>query len=239
MPFSTYLPELQRITEAGAKFILVAGQAVNFWAERYQSTSSEFSSFSPFVSKDVDLFGSFEDLYAIPKVLDGELKRFKDMRTPVMGVFKTNSEPILMFELLRGVYGPVPTARIVSRAKSAESISVIDPLSLLISKAHNAAGIDQDGRQDVRHVKMMVLIVRAYFSELCGAVGEQITARQFINECKYLLDFASEPVFLEGLGLSDCVLADCFPLVDFAAVGIKHDSVARFAGNTLSPAIGN
>ena len=75
------------------------------------------------------------------------------MRTPVMGVFTTNTEPVLMFELLRGVYGPVLTEKIIERSVSVDGISVIDPISLLVSKCHNFAGIDQEKRQDTRHVK--------------------------------------------------------------------------------------
>lgn len=157
VPLAQYLPELKRLKEAGANFVLVAGQAVNLWALRFMEVESGLKEFAPFVSKDVDLFGTFDDLYLIPKILKGELMRFRDMRTPVMGVFTTSSEPVLMFELLRGVYGPVLTDKIYERSVFVDGITVIDPISLLVSKCHNAAGIDQEKRQDVRHVQMMVL----------------------------------------------------------------------------------
>ena len=235
LPLTDYLPELVRLREAGADFVLVAGQAVNFWASRYSDTKNELHGYRPFVSKDVDLFGSFHDLYMIPKILGGELKRFQDVRTPVMGVFTTDSEPFLMFELLRGVYGPVKTEKIVARAKSLEGIAIIDPISLLICKVHNAAGIDQDGRQDVRHVQMMVLVSHSYYSDLCDAVGGQITPRQFINECKFLLDFADNPAFRKGLSMSAANLSDCFPLAKIKIIGQEHEAIGRYYENTFFP----
>lgn len=237
LPLSHYLPELEKIREQGTDLILVAGQAVNFRADRYQDKDPELLEFVPFVSKDVDLFGAFDDLYIIPKVLDGELKRFRDLRTPVMGVFTTNSDPSLMFELLRGVYGPVSTEKIRNRALDIGQVKIIDPVSLLISKCHNAAGIEQEKRQDVKHVQMMVKVSRCYFDQGVRAVGEKMTPRQFINECKYLLEFADNHIFQKGLSMAGSSVRNCFPVDEIQKAGDTHESLGRFFDNTLMPTI--
>ncbi|MDF1755519.1 MAG: hypothetical protein P1U89_22205 [Verrucomicrobiales bacterium] len=228
LPLALYLPELEKLNKAGADFILVAGQAVNFWAEFYSIKNPLLLEYAPFVSKDVDLFGPIEGLYKIPGILDGELKRFSDLRQPVVGVFKTNSEPQLMFELLRSIYGPVSAEKIAARVQIRNPIAVIDPVSLLVSKAHNAAGLEQEDRQDVRHVQMMVLATHAYYADLCQAVGDQITPRQFINECKYLLSYADYSSFKKGISMADAELTDCLPLKLIQEIGEQHESIGRF-----------
>ncbi|MDF1814068.1 MAG: hypothetical protein P1V20_17825 [Verrucomicrobiales bacterium] len=237
LPLTLYLPELVRLKKAGIDFILVAGQAVNFWANHFRKDQPLLEEFMPFVSKDVDLFGTYEDFYLIPKVLDGTLQRFKELFTPVMGVFTSRSEPSLMFELLRYVYGPVSTDKIRKRALIVGEIEVIDPVSLLISKCHNAAGIEQENRQDIRHVKMMVLAVKCHYSGGTRVIGKRMTPRQFINECKYLLDYADNHIFLSGLSMADATLSDCFPLAEIHTISTEHESIGRFYSNTLIPTI--
>jgi len=223
--------------QVGVDFVLVAGQAVNFWASYFSKQEPDLELFKPFVSKDIDLFGSAEGFREMKKVIKGELKMSADVRTPVIGVFTTDSEPVLIFELLRSVYGPVLTDKIKQRAKRVGGISVIDPLSLLISKCHNAGGISQENRQDIRHVKMMVLAAHAHYFAICDAVGNQITPRQFINECKYLLEFTGNAVFQKGLALAGASLPECFPLEKIATLGEKHPAIGRFYANRLWPAL--
>lgn len=237
LPLTLYLPELVRLKKAGIDFILVAGQAVNFWANHFREDQPMLEEFMPFVSKDVDLFGSYEDFYLIPKVLDGTLQRFKELFTPVIGVFTSRTEPSLMFELLRYVYGPVSTEKIRKRALTVGEIEVIDPVSLLISKCHNAFGIEQESRQDIRHIKMMALVVNCHYSGGTRVIGKRMTPRQFINECKYLLEYADNHIFLKGLAMANIELSDCFPLDDIHTISIEHEPVGRFYSNTLIPTI--
>lgn len=237
VPLARYLPELERLAEAGAEFILVAGQAVNFWAEHFSADNPALLEFEPFASKDVDLFGSMDDLYRIPKVLSGELKRVRDLRTPVMGVFTTDGEPSLMFELLRDVYGPVSTAKIIERSRELGAVRVIDPISLLVAKSHNAAKIDQEKRQDVKHVRMMVLASRSHYLKILKAVGDQVTLRMFIKEVRYLLDFADDADFQKGLAMAEAEFTDCVPVDQIKEAGAEHESLARFVEGTLQPFI--
>ncbi|MEM7010712.1 MAG: hypothetical protein AAF585_04430 [Verrucomicrobiota bacterium] len=235
LPLARYLPELERLSEAGADFILVAGQAVNFWATHFSEIEPKLLEFAPFVSKDVDLFGSMDDLYRIPKILSGKLQRVRDLRTPVIGVFTTDDVPSLMFELLRDVYGPVSTEKIIERSRQLGVVRVIDPLSLLVAKTHNAAKIDQEKRQDVRHVQIMSLAVSAHFIKTLGAVGEQVTPRMFINEVRYLLNYARDKTFQTGLALAETKLANVIPSEEIKQASVDHPTLERFLEGTLDP----
>lgn len=68
-------------------------------------------------------------------------------------------------------------------------------------------------------------------------IGNQISPRQFINECKYLLEFADNHVFQKGLSMAEASLKDCFPVSAIQDAGNAHESVGRFLNNTLLPTI--
>ena len=236
LPLANYLPELERLAEEDIDLVLVAGQAVNFWANYYSSYAEELREFAPFVSKDVDLFGEERFLSEIPKVLRGKLKRFRDVRHSVVGIFTMDSDPPLTFELLRSLYGPVSSSRLLARSLRIGKIRVIDPISLLVCKAHNAAGIDQERRQDARHVKM-ILVVFAYLSDGLSTVGERMTARQFIKEVRYLLEHADNSLFKKGLSMSECSLRECIPIAEIQQARSRFERLKRFADSTLARAL--
>jgi hypothetical protein len=58
--------------EAGRPYILVGGQAVNYWAERYLSSELELTSMQPFTSQDIDFKGDQDDVRRIPEQLESQ-----------------------------------------------------------------------------------------------------------------------------------------------------------------------
>jgi hypothetical protein len=59
---------------------------------------------------------------------------------------------------------------------------VLMPHLVLKAKIENAVTIDQSGRNDVKHVAMMILVVRAFISELAGQVAEgDFSGRTLVN----------------------------------------------------------
>ena len=47
------------------RIIIVGGQAVNFWADRYAPDKPELLAYRPFTSRDLDLLGSIADAYQL------------------------------------------------------------------------------------------------------------------------------------------------------------------------------
>jgi hypothetical protein len=47
---------------AGQPYVLIGGQAVNYWAERYLPVEPELQKLRPFTSEDIDFKGSQEDV---------------------------------------------------------------------------------------------------------------------------------------------------------------------------------
>ena len=83
----------------------------------------------------------------------------------------------------------------------------------------------------------MVLSVAAHLSMASELVGNQITPRQFINECKYLLRFADDSNFQKGLSMAGSSVRHCFPILAIEAAATDCEPVARFLENTLLPTI--
>lgn len=55
---------------AGQPYILIGGQAVNYWAERYLSTEPQLKPLQPFTSEDIDFKGRSEDVQRIARQLE-------------------------------------------------------------------------------------------------------------------------------------------------------------------------
>lgn len=55
--------EVLKIRDAtGQPYLLIGGQAVNYWAERYLSVEPQLESLQPFTSEDIDFKGGTEDV---------------------------------------------------------------------------------------------------------------------------------------------------------------------------------
>lgn len=54
----------------GKPYLLIGGQAVNYWAERYLATEPQLEALQPFTSEDIDFKGGHEDVRRIAKQLE-------------------------------------------------------------------------------------------------------------------------------------------------------------------------
>ena len=70
--FSPYelKPVLQALAQTGA--VIIGGQAVNLWAERYQNESPPWRELRPYTSFDLDVLGGRNDVLICSQALDAE-----------------------------------------------------------------------------------------------------------------------------------------------------------------------
>ena len=64
-------PVLEALAQTGA--VIIGGQAVNLWAERYQTESPPWIELRPYTSFDLDVLGSRMDVLKCSEALDAEL----------------------------------------------------------------------------------------------------------------------------------------------------------------------
>jgi len=116
----------------------------------------------PFTSKDLDFYGDPQLLEELRKSLGG-LKKMSAPRGPVIGRIEVEIDGSKrIVEVLQSVHGlsPKDLSKVTPPILEVDQCKarVLDPMTLLKAKIHNAADIDQNDRSDVRHVKIMLLL---------------------------------------------------------------------------------
>ena len=187
-----YLGFLQSLWTKHPSQFLFGGQAVNFWAEYFdrQSHPGELGSFRPFTSKDCDIWVSAPVWKEIKHQEGDRLVLGCSPADGQLGVLTLQKAPPRIVDLLSSVYGirMQDLDRVCERAPVFSGVKVLDPIYLFLSKCHCLLGLDQGGRQDERHVRMLSLILPEYLALLMGKAGEEgISDRAILREIKLLL----------------------------------------------------
>ena len=167
---------------AGRPYLLIGGQAVNYWAERYLSREPELQSLQPFTSQDIDFKGNREDVQRIAQQLESSpAYPPKVAMTALAGVIPVQiGDQKSLIEVVRRISGISDSAQTpaIEAQWEQKAIRVLDPISLLASKLQLAATVPQEGRQDVAHLKILLPCVRAFLADLLQQVCEgQLPAR--------------------------------------------------------------
>jgi hypothetical protein len=158
----------------GRPYVLVGGQAVNYWAERYLAVEPGLRKYIPFTSGDIDFRGNRDDVNHIARQL--KLKaEFPPMVAMTalagaipfqIGKFPSNIEVVRQ---IPGVKIAELDALAVDVKWNDRQIRVIDPVSLLICKADLALTVSQENRQDVEHLRILIFCVRGFLREFLQA----------------------------------------------------------------------
>ena len=173
--------------------LLVGGQAVNLWALYYLEPTSDLA---PFVSRDADVLGDQDTLKLLGQIT-GQKPRFFPLKPPTneIGVVVTKDATgaPLLIEVLRSIRGatneelrdPVYRFALGERAVQVEAPG---PIALLRAKIANLIEIKQTGRQDARHVLILVRVLPRYLDELQASVRAQsMTERKLVDYLELLL----------------------------------------------------
>ena len=108
----------------------------------------------------------------------------------------------MTIDLLSNVYG-IPQSKakqLKERSLVIQGIRVIDPIFLFQSKCHCLLGLDQVGRQDEKHLRMLCFIVREHQEGLLSeTIADRLSQRALINEVKFLQKFLKSKAMLHKL----------------------------------------
>ena len=175
-----YLALLSQRDATGRPFIIVGGQAANFWAALYLAGEPRLQQHFPLTSKDLDLIGTKPEAAKIAEAIQWHMRPPPVGGGPVQAVLSSEPEGKgLTVEFLSEIKG-VSHETIVEYARDntlhspdvAESlpIRVLDPVMLLAGKVRNAVDIEQASpekpRQDVKHVAILALCVPHFLEEV-------------------------------------------------------------------------
>jgi hypothetical protein len=182
---------------AGQPYLLIGGQAVNYWAERYLAVEPQLESLQPFTSEDIDFKGGSHDVQRIARQLK-LAPRYppKVQMTALAGIIpfqidglKSNIEVV---RRIPGVSGSVD-ALAIQAEWTGKTIRVIDPISLLACKLDLVASVSQAKRRDVPHLKILLLCVRAFLNEFLQQVERnEIPATHWLGAANQVLKLTTD-----------------------------------------------
>jgi hypothetical protein len=210
---------------------VVGGHAVNLWSEYFMAQGEKaLAAFIPFTSKDLDLVGSADLLERLHKSHRGRLSR-SEPRSPVLGRLDMERERggILRVEVLHMVNGLSrdDLSRTMELRVSETVARVLLPHVILKAKLENTLTIDQSGRNDVKHVRMMILCVNAFVRQLVGNVIEgRLTERALVNLLNEVHDLVTSEHALRSAEKWNFDLSGVWPMEELR--GFEGDKIPRW-----------
>lgn len=178
-------------------YVLVGGQAVNYWAERYLASEPELQRLIPFTSEDIDFRGNREDVRRIADQLkQTPVYPPKVMMTALAGAipfhigeFKSNVEVV---RVVPGVSLKAIDSLAIEAEWAGRQIRVLDPISLLIGKVELALTIPQAKRRDEEHVRMLVPCVRGFLREFLAEVEQgRLPAKGWLGAVTKIIELST------------------------------------------------
>jgi hypothetical protein len=166
-----------RLLERDVEFVVIGGQAVNLWSRHYSQQSdlphSEWERFEPFSSRDLDCLGDSMDARDAGQAFGVEVQVYPPFSRTAGPNSGTMEIPLpqgdLLIHFLHTPYGANPdevkrTAR-MHQIGHQKQLPVMHPLLCLETKIACLFGLDQSGRQDLKHVHLSCLVFREYVRE--------------------------------------------------------------------------
>ena len=211
---------------AGRPFILIGGQAVNYWATRYLET------WQPFTSKDIDFQGDLSDVQRTASLLGRptRLPHKRMMTAFAGGISWPIGDAISQIEFVRTMPGVKPSEveRLAVTHQFGENlIRVVDPVSLLTCKLTLALTVDQTHRRDTDHVRILVLCTRAFLREtLRGAESGALPLRGWLGAVERVLKLAESKLGRRAVNRLTVDWEQALPIREIAAS--KLGKIAKF-----------
>jgi len=175
-----YLALLSQRDATGRPFIIVGGQAANFWAALYLPREPRLQQYLPLTSKDLDVIGTKSEAARIAETIQWHMTPPPVGGGTVESVLSSEPEGRgLTAEFLSEIKG-VSHETIVENARENSlrspdgpepvPVRVLDPVLLLAGKVRNVVDIEQNlpekPRQDLKHVIMLGLCVPHFLEEM-------------------------------------------------------------------------
>ena len=182
---------------AGRPYVLIGGQAVNYWAERYFPVEPALRQLLPFTSEDIDFRGNREDVQRIADQLkQPALYPPKVAMTALAGVVPfrigSNSSNIEVVRRIPGIAPAAVEALAIETEWAGRRLRVLDPISLLVGKLELALTVSQTKRRDAEHVRILIYCVRGFLREfLAGVEAGELPVKGWLGAVNRVLKLST------------------------------------------------
>jgi hypothetical protein len=212
-------PILAKLADMGREFVLIGGQAVNFWATMYESRVPELQQEGPFTSKDIDFCGDRASVQISASRLGGRAHLPDlDDATPNAGTveFVDADDVTRILDVVTAPFG-LNAADVHETALSVEldeeegeeeegggaaRFFVMHPVLSMESRFHNVAGLaaryDNDhGRKQLR---ASIHSVREFLRDVLeGKMGAQHPVREVLKMNERIFRFCQRDLHAKQL----------------------------------------
>lgn len=224
----------------GAPYVLIGGQAVNYWAEHYLAAEPSLQPYVPFTSSDIDFQGNRDDVRHIarqlelPAVFPGKigLTALAGAIPFRIGRYSSNIEIV---RLIPGVPPAMVDALAIETNLDGRQLRVLDPISLLLCKVNLALTVAQAERQDISHLKILIYCVRGFLRELLQEVERgTIPAKGWLGAVNKLAKLARSTPGRKAARKFEIRWSEMLPLTEIA--GAKNGKIVSFREKQLARA---
>jgi hypothetical protein len=223
-------PILAKISDLGREFVLVGGQAVNFWASFYQGRVPALAREAPFTSKDIDFCGDQRSVRVCAERLGGtpRVATFDDA-TPnsgtvvfvdAAGVTRTLDVVSAPFGLDSAeVHGTAVPVELPDEAGASTGVRfyVMHPVLCVEGRVHNVAGLPgaYDTEQGRKQLRASILFAREFLLDILdGRIDAEDPARTVLKLNERVFRFcmrdhhAKELYRAKGVDPADAIIDD-------------------------------
>jgi hypothetical protein len=182
------------------RVVIVGGQAINFWADRYAPDAPQLRVHRPFTSRDLDLFGSITNAYRVASEARATLEKPKRRAaSPVLANINITTggvtRSVQFLRSVRGVTNREINDNAVQFTIGHVNIHVADPITMLKAKLHNLVELNQRGRNDRKHVEILQLCVPVFLErELAAADETDAAGRQCLRSIQRILELSGTAI---------------------------------------------
>ncbi|MDH5559163.1 MAG: hypothetical protein OEZ03_17585 [Alphaproteobacteria bacterium] len=160
---------------------IAGGQALNFWASMFSGRTSDLAQYAPYVSKDIDFFGFFEDAAIIAAALGADIERPSlEDNSPNTAVLLINAGGYkLVIDFIGSILGaqlkhvedfgslevefPIADESMQTTGEVV-TIPVMHPLVCLESRVGNVVTLRRAGALSMRQLQASVIVLREYIA---------------------------------------------------------------------------
>ena len=175
-PVEDFSAILKALSKQSESVILVGGHAVNVWALSYRDRlGALLSPLRPFTSADMDVYATRNALMALHAELGGRLL-LSGPRGVIDGTLILGVEPDTReVDVLRSVHGlpRLDAQSAIPLEICGHAVPVLFPHLLLQAKLENVRHLEQEGRQDLKHVRIMALVLREFLRDVVSSATRE------------------------------------------------------------------